>query len=120
MLSIEDFDVELRFYWRKKLRRHLPGYIGAVRVLIAPSACLPKGELDWLVFRTPEFFEGKKEILCVDSFHYHRVTSPRSVISSQRAGRNVLSFRTIHGTWRAGIFDYSNGRLKRNEIERRI
>jgi hypothetical protein len=73
-----------------------------------------------LVFRVPEFFENKKEILRVDSFNYHRVTSLRSAIASQRVKRNVLSYRTILGVWRAGIFDYSAGRLKKDEIERRI
>lgn len=120
MLSITGLDVKLQFYWRKKLRRCQPDYVGAVRVSIAPPGCLADARLDRLVFSTPEFFEGGKEFLRLDSFHYHRVTSLRSAIASQRVKRNVLSYRTILGVWRAGIFDYSTGRLKKDEIERRI
>jgi len=120
MLSVTDPDVELQFYWRKKLRRCLPNYIGAVRVSIAAPERVTEDEIDRLVFRIPEFFEGKEEILRVDSFHYHRVTSPRLTIPSQKAQRNVLSFQAIQGVWRAGIFDFSHGRLKKSEIERRI
>lgn len=120
MLGIADPEVEIRFYWRKKLHRWQPNYIGAVRVSITRPVSMSEGEIDRLVFKTPEFFENGKEILCVDSFHYHRVTTPGSMILSQKAQRNVLSFRVIQGTWRAGIFDCSSGRLKKNEIERRI
>lgn len=120
MLSVTALDMKFRFHWRSRLRRNLPGYIGAVRVAITPPADVPDDELNRLVFRIPEFFEDGREVLRIDSFHYHRVTSPRSTIQSQKAQRNLLSFRTIQNIWRAGIFDYSNGRLQRTEIERRI
>ncbi|CAE6844034.1 hypothetical protein R69658_06857 [Paraburkholderia aspalathi] len=119
-LDLSSMEVRCEFHWRTPDPDHqFPEHVGDLRVTVSPPAGLAEADLARLVFVIPEFFTDQGEPFRIDSFHFHRVSTPRIEISSTRIRRNVLSFRVIEGVWRAGIFDYGTA-TDRAAMEERI
>jgi hypothetical protein len=118
-LDLSSMEVRCQFNWRTPDSNHqFPEHVGDLRVTVSPPAGLAEADLARIVFVIPEFFQDGDEPFRIDSFHFHRVSTPRIEISSTRVRRNVLSFRVIDGVWRAGIFEYTA--TDRASMEERI